>query len=283
MKIYKGFEGYKKLSKPIVTAGTFDGVHLAHQKIIERIKDIAEKNNGESIVITYWPHPRFVLSSSKDQLKLLNTLEEKIELLKQFDINQLIIIPFTKEFSQITSKEYIENILIEKIGVYKLVAGYNHHFGKNREGTFEYLKTNARQFGFEVEEIPQQEINDVSISSTKIREALQCGDISTANACLGYEYFICAHAVKTNHSDYSSGNMTITLEVADKSKLIPAFGFYKGTIQFQEKIYQVELHIKTQQVSNVIHQKMELCIFNFTRKIYGEVVKIKLISCIHKE
>ena len=161
MKIYHTLEDFTRLRYGVVTSGTFDGVHLGHQKILQRLREVAEKNHGETVVITFWPHPRLILKPEVPFMKLLNTFEEKAELLRQQGINHLIRIPFTKEFSQISSQQFITEILVDSIGTKKLVIGYDHRFGKNREGSFELLKINGPSYGFDVEEIPKQEVDHV--------------------------------------------------------------------------------------------------------------------------
>ncbi|MFN5705844.1 MAG: adenylyltransferase/cytidyltransferase family protein, partial [bacterium] len=186
MKVYRSLEEFNRLEKAIVTTGTFDGVHFGHQKILNRLEELAKQHHGESVIITFFPHPRLVLFPEDNDLKLINTLDEKIELLEKSGIDHLIIIPFTKEFSRLSSLEFIQQILVEKIGTKKLVIGYDHHFGKNREGSLEHLKHYGPSYGFEVEEIPKQDINDVGVSSTKIRTALAQHHIAIANQYLGY-------------------------------------------------------------------------------------------------
>jgi riboflavin kinase/FMN adenylyltransferase len=171
MKIYHSLDDFAPVRNAVVTSGTFDGVHVGHQKILARLREVAKKNDGETVVITFWPHPRLVLYPNDTDLKLLNTFEEKAELLKYQKIDHLLRIPFTKEFSQLSSEEFITKILVEKIGTKKLVIGYDHHFGKNREGSFEQLKINAPKYGFTVEEITRQDIDHVTVSSTAIRKA----------------------------------------------------------------------------------------------------------------
>ena len=180
MKIYHGIENFQPVKNPVVTSGTFDGVHLGHQKILKKIRDIADKDQGETVMITFWPHPRHVLNDQKFTLKLLSTFEEKAKLLEQFGIDHLVRIEFTQQFSQLSSMEFIQNILIDKIKTHRLVIGYDHRFGKNREGSFEHLKANADRFGFEVEEIDKQEVDHVGVSSTRIREALISGEVDIA-------------------------------------------------------------------------------------------------------
>ena len=181
MKIHLGLESIKGLHYPVVTSGTFDGVHIGHQKILERLRQTADKHHGETVLITYWPHPRLVLNNRKDELKLLSTFPEKATLLEKNGVDHLIKIPFTKEFSQLSCEDYIKVILCERIHTKKLIIGYDHRFGKNREGGFEDLIAYAPKYGYEVEEIPRQDIDEIGVSSTKIRKALSEGQVSTAN------------------------------------------------------------------------------------------------------
>lgn len=185
MKIYHSLKEFNKLSNAVVAIGTFDGVHIGHQKIISRLREIARDSNGEVVVLTFFPHPRLVLFPDDNDLVLLNTLEEKIVLLKKYGVQHLLIHPFTKEFSRTTSTEFVRDVLINKIGTKKLVIGYDHHFGRNREGSFNELVELSGLYNYEVEKIPEQDINEVAVSSTKIRKSLLEGDIQTANSFWG--------------------------------------------------------------------------------------------------
>lgn len=189
MHIYHNLDDFTPVPGAVVTSGTFDGVHVGHQKILSRLHEIAERNKGETVVITFWPHPRLVLYPDAD-LKLLNTFEEKVELIKEQGVHHLLRIPFTKEFSQLSSEEFITKILVDKIGTKKLVIGYDHHFGKNREGSFEQLKLNGPKYGFDVEEILRQDVDHVAVSSTKIRKAIENADLEIATHLLGRPYSI---------------------------------------------------------------------------------------------
>ena len=179
MKIYHSIEEFQKIENAVVTTGTFDGVHIGHLRIIDRLKEIAQAVNGETILLTFSPHPRMVLFSDND-LKLISTKNEKIALLKQAGIDHLIIHPFSRKFSRLSSVEFIRDVLVNKMGTSRLVIGYNHHFGRNREGRFEHLKEYGPMYGFQVEEICAQDVDEVSVSSTKIRKALDEGCITTA-------------------------------------------------------------------------------------------------------
>ena len=237
MKVYEGIEKFKGVKNPAVTIGTFDGVHLGHQKIIQQLKEGAESIKGESVIFTFYPHPRMVLFPDDESLKLLSTEEEKKELLEKLGVEHLIIHPFTKAFSRITYTEYVRDILVNRLKVKKLIIGYNHHFGRNREGSFQQLKKLAPVYGFELEKIPAQDINKVEISSTKIRKALEAGDIKTANKFLGYDYSISGSVVKGKGLGKGLGYPTANIQVDDKYKLVPADGIYAVTVEIENKMY----------------------------------------------
>ncbi|MEX0883168.1 MAG: riboflavin biosynthesis protein RibF, partial [Cyclobacteriaceae bacterium] len=226
MKIYKSLENFPFIQRPVVTIGTFDGVHLGHQKILKRIQKIAQKTNGESVLITFWPHPRMVLNPDNHGIKILNTFKEKVALLESFGIHHLLSIPFTREFSKMSSEAFIQEILIEKIHTHKLVIGYDHRFGKGREGSFDHLKNNQTQYGFDLEEIPRQDIDNIGISSTKIRKALETGRIRTANEFLGRSYFLEGTVIKGNQIGRTLGFPTANIQLPDPNKLVPKDGAY---------------------------------------------------------
>jgi riboflavin kinase / FMN adenylyltransferase len=274
MKIYHGIDDFSRLTNAVVTSGTFDGVHIGHQKILARLREIANRSSGETVVITFWPHPRLVLHPEDENLKLLNTFEEKAALLKDQGIQHLIRIPFTKEFSQLTSEQFIKQILVERIGTKKLVIGYDHHFGKNREGSFEQLKVNGPRYGFEVEEIPQQEIDHIAVSSTKIREALEAGDIETATHFLGRSYTLTGRVVAGNKLGRLLGFPTANIEMETKYKLIPKDGIYAATVMHENKKFQGMLYIGNRPVIKGTKQSIEVNIFDFNKDIYGENLTI---------
>jgi len=274
MKIYHGIDDFSQLQYAVVTSGIFDGVHVGHQKIFSRLREIASRNFGETVVLTFWPHPRLVLHPEEGSLKLLNTFEEKAELLKDQGIQHLIRIPFTKEFSQLTSEQFIQEILVRTIGTRKLVIGYDHHFGKNREGSFEQLKLNAPAYGFHVEEIPKQEVDHVAVSSTKIRKALEEGDIETANHFLGQPYRITGRVVAGDKIGHTLGFPTANIEIDTKYKLIPADGIYAVTVSHEHNQYPGMLYIGCRPTLQGKERKIEVNIFDFDRDIYGESLTI---------
>jgi riboflavin kinase / FMN adenylyltransferase len=283
MKIYHGIDDFTTLGNAVVTSGTFDGVHVGHQKILARLREIANRNHGETVVITFWPHPRLVLHPEDETLKLLNTFEEKAELLKDQGIHHLLRIPFTKEFSQLTSEQFIRYILVERIGTKKLVIGYDHHFGKNREGSFEQLKLNGPKYGFEVEEIPQQEIDHMAVSSTKIRQALEGGDIETATHFLGRPYSLSGRVVAGNKLGRLLGFPTANIEMETKYKLVPKDGIYAATVSHANTKLKGMLYIGNRPVIKGTKQSIEVNIFDFNKDIYGEDLTIHLHTYVRPD
>jgi riboflavin kinase / FMN adenylyltransferase len=283
MKIYHGVEDFVRLSNAVVTSGTFDGVHVGHTKILTRLREIASKTNGDTVVITFWPHPRLVLHPEDTSLKLLNTFEEKADLLKAQGINHLIRIPFTKEFSQLTSEEFITQILVDTIGTKKLVIGHDHHFGKNREGSFEQLKLNGPKYGFDVEEIPRQDVDHVGVSSTKIRHALDAGDIETATHFLGHAYSLTGRVVMGDKLGRLLGFPTANIEIDTAYKLIPADGIYAVTLEFEHQHFKGMLYIGKRPTVNGVKRNIEVNIFDFNKDIYGDSLTIFFHHLIRRD
>mgnify|MGYP001583683013 CR=1 FL=1 len=283
MKIYHNLDDFNRLDYAIVTSGTFDGVHLGHQKILARLKEIAGKNSGETVVITFWPHPRFILRPDDNSLKLLNTFEEKAELLKEQGIQHLIRIPFTKEFSQLSSEEFITKILVQTIGTKKLVIGYDHRFGKNREGSFEQLKLNGPAYGFDVEEIPRQDVDHVGVSSTKIRHALEQGDLETSQHLLGRPYSIGGRVVKGDKLGRLMGFPTANIEIDTHHKLIPMDAIYAVNVKYAHQEFGGMLYIGNRPTVNGTKRNIEVNIFNFDKDIYGEDLTVNFIKLIRND
>jgi len=279
MKIYHSVEDFLKLNYAVVTSGTFDGVHVGHQKILSRLHEIAERTKGDTVVITFWPHPRLVLYPDAD-LKLLNTFEEKAELIKEQGVHHLLRIPFTKEFSQLSSKEFITKILVEKIGTKKLVIGYDHHFGKNREGSFEQLKLNSPKYGFDVEEISRQDVDHVAVSSSKIRKAIETSDLETATHLLGRPYRISGRVIKGDKLGRLIGFPTANIEIDSTHKLVPADGIYAVTVQHEHTVYNGMLYIGNRPTVDGSKRNIEVNIFNFDKEIYGESLTINFHQLI---
>ncbi len=273
MRIYHNLDDFTPVRNAVVTSGTFDGVHVGHQKILTRLHEIAERTKGDTAVITFWPHPRLVLYPDAD-LKLLNTFEEKAELIKEQGVHHLLRIPFTKEFSQLSSEEFITKILVEKIGTKKLVIGYDHHFGKNREGSFEQLKLNGPKYGFDVEEISQQDVDHVAVSSSKIRKALETADLETATHLLGRPYSISGRVIKGDKLGRQIGFPTANIEIDFTHKLIPADGIYAVTVHHEHAAYNGMLYIGNRPTIDGTKRNIEVNIFNFRKEIYGESLTV---------
>ena len=282
MRIYYNLDDFNPVRNAVVTSGTFDGVHVGHQKILSRLHEIAERTSGETVVITFWPHPRLVLYPDAD-IKLLNTFEEKAELIKEQGVHHLLRIPFTKEFSQLTSEEFITKILVEKIGTKKLVIGYDHHFGKNREGSFEQLKLNGPKYGFDVEEISRQDVDHVAVSSSKIRQAIETADIETATHLLGRPYSLSGRIIKGDQIGRLIGFPTANLEIDSNHKLIPADGIYAVTIIHEHKQYDGMLYIGNRPTVDGSKKNIEANIFKFNKDIYGESISIYLHQFIRED
>jgi riboflavin kinase/FMN adenylyltransferase len=283
MKIYHGLDDFIRLEFAVVTSGTFDGVHVGHQKILSRLREVAVKNSGETVVITFWPHPRLVLHPEEETLKLLNSFEEKAELLKEQGIQHLIRIPFTKEFSQLSSEEFITQVLVNKIGTKKLVIGYDHRFGKNREGSFEELKLNGPKYGFEVEEIPRQDVDHVGVSSTRIRKSLDEGDIETASHFLGRHYSLTGRVVMGDKLGRILGFPTANIEIETRYKLIPADGIYAVTVRHEHSVHKGMMYIGNRPTVDGTNQKLEVNIFDFNKDIYGESLHIEFYKLIRSD
>lgn len=283
MIILDGDKNFEPIENAIVTSGTFDGVHYGHQKILDRVVNLAKEKQGKSVVLTFWPHPRFVLNPNDDTLKLLSTFEEKAKQIEKSGIDYLIKMPFTKAFSQLSSEDFIRNVVIKKIGTKMLVIGYDHHFGKNREGSFEYLQQNADKFGFEVEEIPKQEIDHVGVSSTKIRKALTEGLVRDATDYLGHLYELTGTVVPGNQNGKKMGFPTANIEVKESFKLIPKDGVFAVRLVIAEKEYQGMLNIGFRPTLDGSRRVIEANIFDFDEHIYGEPITVRFVKRLRDE
>jgi len=267
----------------VVTVGTFDGLHLGHQKIIARMREIAQEINGETTVVTFDPHPRLVLHSDSKNLKFINTKERKFRLLEKFGIDHLIVIPFTKEFAKNSPEDFIHKYLMQKIKMQKLVIGYDHHFGRQREGDFDRLTELGKKYGFEVEEISALHINGTAASSTKIRNALIAGEIKLANSMLGYKYSITGVVVEGNKIGRTIGFPTANIEIEDKYKLIAAGGVYACEIEINRERFLGMGNIGFRPTIGINGLVTEVHIFNFDKDIYGEEITIFFIDRIRNE
>ena len=282
MTIHEGINSLPRLNFAVVTSGTFDGVHVGHQKILRRLVDLTRSNNGESAVMTFWPHPRMVLEK-ECTLELLNTFEEKASLIQRYGIDHLIKIEFTSEFSQLSSQDFIEKYLVEKIQTKILVIGYDHRFGKNREGSFEYLNENSHELGFRVEEIPEQDVNDIAVSSTKIRNALKNGEIDLANSFLSKPYLLTGEVIKGDQIGRTLGYPTANLDLKASYKLVPKDGIYAVKVNLEDRVYNGVMSIGLRPTFDGNDRRIEVHIFDFDQNIYGRWLKVELIDRIRDE
>lgn len=283
MKVHYSIKKFnKKNHSSILTIGTFDGVHIGHQEIIKRLNDIKSKAQDTSVILTFFPHPRKVLNHN-DDFKMLNTIEEKIQLLSKFGLNHLVIEPFTKEFSRLTAIEFVRDTLVNLFGLKKLVIGYDHQFGKNREGNFEQLKEYGELFGFEVHEIPAQEIENVSVSSTKIRNALNKGKIEKANSYLGYNYLLSGEIVKGEGLGRKLNFPTINLFIKEDYKLIPKTGVYITKTFIENKYVYGIMNIGFRPTIDGQHQTIEIHLLDFKDNLYGNKMQIEILKRLRDE
>lgn len=283
MKVHhsiKNFTEKKRLT--ILTIGTFDGVHIGHQKIIERLNQIKVTIEGKSAILTFFPHPRRVLNK-KNELKMLTTIDEKIQLLKNLGLDHLIIEPFTEEFSQLSAKEFVENILVDRLRIKTLVIGYDHQFGKNREGDFKQLQKYGEAFDFKLESIPAQDIDNVAISSTKIRNAVNEGDILKANSFLGYNYLLTGEVVKGKGLGRKIKFPTINIQINEDYKLIPKTGVYIVQTSIENSIVYGIMNIGYRPTINGKTQTIEVHLIDFQEDLYGKKIQIEILNRLRDE
>ncbi len=284
MKIYRDINDFH-VEKPILTIGSFDGVHQGHFKIIDRLKDIAREQKGESVIFTFYPHPRLVLFPDEGNLRLLTTLEEKIRLFEKAGIDHLIIYPFSKEFSQLSYTDFVHEILVTKLRISTLVVGYDHKFGKNREGSFEMLQSLSTAFNFGLEKLDVLLIDDVNISSSKIRDSLQEGNISRANKYLGYPYTLHGTVVEGQKLGRKIQFPTANIQASDPNKLIPGYGVYAVFVHVCGQRYIGMLNIGTRPTvnNNADHRSIEVHILDFDGNLYDKEIELEFIRKIREE
>lgn len=283
MNIFHSIAEFQKIKGAVVTTGTFDGVHIGHRKIIARLNEIAQKIKGESVLLTFHPHPRMVLFPDDHGLELITSMDEKIALLEEAGIQNLIIHPFTREFSRTTSIDFVREILVEQLGTEVLVIGYDHHFGRNREGRFEHLKEYGPLYGFKVEEISVQDVEDVAVSSTKIRKALSDGDVATAEKYLAHPFQLDGTVIHGDKLGRELGFPTANIQVDDATKIIPANGVYAVNVFLDNEKFKGMLNIGKRPTVNGNERRIEVNIFDFDREVYGEKIRLHLKDRIRDE
>ena len=283
MKVYNHIDEFKQIKNAVVTIGTFDGVHIGHQKIISRLQEVARQKGGETVILTFFPHPRMILHPDDLNIKLISTMEEKAERLDNLGIDHLIITPFTRDFSNLSPQEYIREVLVKKIGTTQIIIGYDHRFGKDRSGGLKELLYYSSELGYEVEEIPEQDIDDVAISSTKIRNAILSGDVKTAESFLGYPFHLTGKVIKGDQIGRKLGFPTANLFIKESYKLIPSDGIYAVSVDFingdaKLKSAKGMAYIGHRPTINGMSRNIEVNIFDFNEDIYGQTIRIHFLD-----
>lgn len=266
----------------MVTLGTFDGVHIGHRKIVDRLVNHAGELDCESVILTFFPHPRMVLQQHSD-LKLLNTVDEKAALLAKAGLDNLVIHPFDKAFSQMEAEDFVSDILVDGLRVQKIIIGYDHRFGRNRTASIKDLEAFGLQYGFEVEQIPAQTIDEVSVSSTKIRAALESGNIKLANVALGYEYFFSGTVIHGKKLGRTIGFPTANLHPVDEHKLIPASGVYLIEADLGGAVRHGLMNIGTRPTVGGTERSTEVYLFDFDSDLYGRTLRISFLERLRDE
>jgi riboflavin kinase/FMN adenylyltransferase len=276
MLVYRNIDLIPLFRNAILTIGTFDGVHTGHQQVIAQMKKRAVEVEGETVIITFDPHPRTVVKAAEG-IRLINTLDEKIELLSGKGIDHLVIFPFTEAFAQLSPADYISQFLIRYFQPHTLIIGYDHHFGKGRSGNYELLRQQSTIYHYHLQEILAHLLNSISVSSTRIREAIGEGDMETANHLLGYTFFFSGEVIEENKLGRTLGYPTANLAVLEKSKLIPGDGVYAVEVSVSDepnKIYRAMMNIGFRPTVDGTKRMIEVNIFNFDRMIYGRTLKV---------
>jgi riboflavin kinase/FMN adenylyltransferase len=284
VQVHYGLDNFEA-KRPVVTIGTFDGVHLGHREVIAELKRIARETGGESVVFTFFPHPRMVVTPNEDTIRLLTTQEEKCILLEELMLDRLVIYPFTREFASLTYSEFVKNILVDQMQICKLVTGYDHKFGHDRQGDFQSLKILGDLYGFEVEQLSPMLVENVAVSSTKIRQALETGDVKKVSHYLGYPYLLKGKVVEGRRLGREIGFPTANIQPDDQHKLIPTNGVYAVWVKVGEGRYKGMLNVGTRPTvnTNVDHRSIEVHILDFLADIYQCNISVSFVERIRNE
>jgi len=284
MEVINGIESLPKFNKPVITTGTFDGIHIGHQKILNRTIERAKAIHGESVLVTFHPHPRLVLFPEDNDLRLLNTLEEKKGLLSELGLDFMLIIPFDGAFSRMKARDYVEVFLKKSLNAHTLIVGYDHHFGRNREGDFGLLESLSTELSFDLEEIPAQDIDQIKVSSTKIRQALLQGDVKTAAEFLTYPYSIHGKVEYGDGRGSGMGFPTANINLSDERKLIPANGVYAAMVNASRGQFKAMVNIGIRPTfEHNLERKVEVHLFDFKANLYGENLTVRFIEKMRDE
>mgnify|MGYP000962046725 FL=1 len=282
MEIIHSLSNYHHTEKTVVTIGTFDGVHIGHQKIIEQVVKTAKKLGKKSVLLTFFPHPRMVLQKDAS-IELINTIDERAHLLSKTGLDFLIIHPFSIAFSRLTALDFVRKILVNQLNTSKLIIGYDHHFGKNREGNLEQLTEYSHLYNFTVEEIPAQDINDVAVSSTKIRKALSEKNIKTANKYLGYNFMLSGTVINGKQLGGKIGFPTANLSIKEAYKLIPKTGVYLVKSMIGTKTIFGMMNIGFRPTIEGKHQTIEIHFFDFKENLYTKDLTVEILFFLRDE
>lgn len=282
MKIYTNLANYISKKNTFVTIGTFDGVHIGHQKVLSNLIDSAKKNNASSVLLTFFPHPRMVLNKETN-IKLINTIDERIKLLEKTGLKALVIHEFTEDFAEKTALDFVKNVLVDNLKISNLIIGYDHRFGKNREGNFDQLTEYGKIFGFEVTKISQQEIDHITISSTKIRKAIELGNIEEANRYLGYAFMLTGEIVKGKNLGEKIGFPTANLFIEETYKLLPKTGSYIVKSELENETVYGMMNIGYNPTVKGKNQTIEIHFFDFNKNLYGKKIQIDVLEFLRDE
>jgi riboflavin kinase/FMN adenylyltransferase len=283
LKIYHHLSEFTKLDNAVATIGTFDGVHFGHHKIISRLVETARATGGESVILTFFPHPRLIIDPENQDLKMINTVREKALILESLGVDHLIITPFTRDFSNLSPDEYIKEILVDTLGIKHIIVGYDHRFGKDRKGGMPELIEAGKTLGFQVEEIAEQDIHDVAVSSTKIRKALLTGDVALAAEYLGYHFQLHGRVIKGDKIGRTIGFPTANLFVEESYKLIPSDGIYAVTVTLNEGTFKGMAYIGQRPTINGMTRNIEVNIFDFNQEIYGQDITMNFMAFLRHD
>jgi len=284
LKIYKDIENVSA-KNPVITVGAFDGVHLGHLQIFNKVKEKAREINGESVVLTFWPHPRLVLDPDGDKIKMINTIDEKIELIKEQGIDHLIILKFTEDFAKLSSCDFIEQYLFRKLKIKALIVGYDHHFGRDREGSFEVLSACAKKYNFSIEKVEAFSLNDENASSTVIRHAILDGNLEKANSFLSKKYYIFGKIIGGEKIGRNLGFPTANIYIPEAYKIVPGSGVYAVETKLEGKRYAGMLNIgyKPTISNDRTNRSIEVHILNFHEDVYNENIRVCFYKKIRNE
>ena len=282
MKTFHSFNEFKSTKKTVLTLGTFDGVHIGHNAILDKICKASEKENLESVILTFFPHPRLIVSNNYD-IKLLNTMNEKAGLLEKVGIQNFIVHPFDKTFSELSPREFVTQVLVEKLNIQKIIIGHDHKFGKDRAADFNDLINFGKEFGFEVEEISAQQINEVSVSSTRIRNSLLEGNVSLAKDYLGYPYVLTGNVVKGNQLGRTINFPTANIEIPEEYKLIPKNGVYIVTVNVSNQTVFGMMNIGVKPTLGENKLSIEVHLLDFDKDIYNQKIQVHILERLRDE